>query len=422
MLTQIGLFLMFLVLSAFFSSSETAFLSVNPYTLENLEKKGSGRARLIRKMMARLSELLSTILIGNTLVNAAAASIATSIFVRLSSDPNRAVVLATLTTAILILVFGEITPKTIAAYRPLQTTSIFIHPVRLLYYLFYPLTWLFSLLTGVFLPREERRRFLSTRHLSEEEIKVAISSGTRGLSRFRRKMLAGVLDLSRRPIKEIMVPRTQVRALRINSTLSEVLKIIQESGYSRYPVFRNTIDNIEGIIHAKDILPVAHSGGEFSLGRLLRRPLFVPELASIEQVLIQMQEKAVHLALVVDEFGSFEGTVTLEDIMEEIVGDIRDEYDRQDEGWYQKVGENEYLIKGTVPIKEINEVLNLGIPEKKDYNTLAGLFLYYYGHLPLEKDSVTINSLQFTVEKMSRRHLSQIRVKMLPGRTEGQET
>jgi len=412
---------MFLVLSAFFSSSETAFLSVNPYTLENLERKGSARARLIRKMLARLGELLSTILIGNTLVNAAAASIATSIFVRLSPDPSQAVVLATLTTTVLILVFGEITPKTIAAYRPLRATSLFIHPIRLLYYIFYPFTWFFSLLTGLFVPREERRRFPSTRHLSEEEIKLVISSGARGLSRFRRKMLAGVLDLSRRPIKEIMVPRTQVRALEINSTLPEVLKIIQESGYSRYPVFRNSFDNIEGIVHAKDILPVMQSQTEFHLGRLLRRPLFVPELASIEQVLLQMQEKAVHLALVVDEFGSFEGIVTLEDIMEEIVGDIRDEYDRQAEDWYQKVGENEYLIKGTVPIKEINEVLNLGIPEEKDYTTLAGLFLYHFGHLPLEKDSVTIGSLQFTVEKMSRRHLSLIRVRLLTGKDEGQE-
>lgn len=412
---------MFLVLSAFFSSSETAFLSVNPYTLENLERKGSARARLIRKMLARLGELLSTILIGNTLVNAAAASIATSIFVRLSPDPSQAVVLATLTTTVLILVFGEITPKTIAAYRPLRATSLFIHPIRLLYYIFYPFTWFFSLLTGLFVPREERRRFPSTRHLSEEEIKLVISSGARGLSRFRRKMLAGVLDLSRRPIKEIMVPRTQVRALEINSTLPEVLKIIQESGYSRYPVFRNSFDNIEGIVHAKDILPVMQSQTEFHLGRLLRRPLFVPELASIEQVLLQMQEKAVHLALVVDEFGSFEGIVTLEDIMEEIVGDIRDEYDRQAEDWYQKVGENEYLIKGTVPIKEINEVLNLGIPEEKDYTTLAGLFLYHYGHLPLEKDSVTIGSLQFTVEKMSRRHLSLIRVRLLRGKEEGQK-
>lgn len=420
MLTQISLFFLFLVLSAFFSSSETAFLSVNPYTLENLEKKGSGRARLIRKMLTRMSELLSTILIGNTLVNAATASIATSIFVRLSTDSNQAVVLATLTTTVLILVFGEITPKTIAAYRPIQATSLYIHPIRLLFYIFYPITWLFSRLTNLFLPPEERGRQPSAHHLSEEEIKLVISSGAGGLSRFRKKMLAGVLDLSRRPIKEIMIPRPQVRALEINSTLEEVLRIIRESGFSRYPVYRNTIDNIEGLVHAKDILTVIQSPSGFNLSRLLRRPTFVLELASIEQVLLQMQEGAVHLALVVDEFGSFEGIVALEDIIEEIVGDIRDEYDRQSEAWYQKVGENEFLIKGTTSIKEINEILNLSIPERKDYTTLAGLFLFHYGHLPAEKDSIVVDWLELTAEKMSRRHLSQIRVKVLPKKTEEQ--
>jgi len=413
MLTEIGLFVLFLVLSAFFSSSETAFLSVNPYTLEYLDSKGSTRARLIRKMLARLSELLSTILIGNTLVNVAAASIATSILVRLSSDPNQAVILATLATTLLVLIFGEITPKTIAAYRPMPLASFYVYPVRIFYYLFYPLTRLFSLLTNLFLPREERRRQPRAHHLSDEEIKMVISSGARGLSRFRKKMLAGVLDLSRRPVKEIMIPRTQVRALEVNLPLPEVLRIVQECGFSRYPVYRNTIDNIVGLVHVKDILPLMPSPGEFNLSRLLRRPLFVPELASIEKVLLQMQEGAVHLALVVDEFSNFEGIVTLEDIMEEIIGDIRDEYDRKAEDWYQQVGENEYLIKGTAPIKEINEILNLGIPEKKDYTTLAGLFLYHFGHLPAEKDSIKLKSMQFTVEKMSRRHLSQIRVKVL---------
>ncbi|MGQ9800257.1 MAG: hemolysin family protein [Candidatus Saccharicenans sp.] len=420
MLTEIGLFILFLVLSAFFSSSETAFLSVNPYTLQYLDSKGSSRARLIRKMLTRLSELLSTILIGNTLVNAAAASIATSVLVRLSSDPNQAVILATLITTLLILIFGEITPKTIAAYRPLPVASWYIYPIRIFYYLLYPLTRLFSLLTNLFLPREERRRQPLAHHLSDEEIKVVISSGVRGLSRFRKKMLAGVLDLSHRPVKEIMIPRTQVRALEVNLPLPEVLRIVQECGFSRYPVYRNTIDNIEGLVHVKDILPLMPAPEEFNLSRLLRRPLFVPELASIEKVLLQMQEGAIHLALVVDEFGNFEGIVTLEDIMEEIIGDIRDEYDRKAEDWYQQVGEKEYLIKGTAPIKEINEILNLGIPEKKDYTTLAGLFLYHFGHLPTEKDSIKLKSLQFTVEKMSRRHLSQIRVKVLP--TQPEET
>jgi putative hemolysin len=269
------------------------------------------------------------------------------------------------------------------------------------------------MLTNLFIPAEEQRRQAFTPHLSEEEIKLIITSGAKGMSRLRKKMLAGVLDLNQRPVKEIMIPRTQVKALDIKATLPEILKTAQESGFSRYPVYRDTIDNIEGVLHIKDILPSLHSKEDFHLIRLLRKPVFVPELASIEKVLLQMQETANHLALVVDEFGSFEGIVSLEDILEEIVGDIRDEYDRKSEEWFKKVGENEYIIKGSASIKEINDTLNLNIPEKKDYTTLAGLFLYHYGHLPAEKASIKIRSIQFTVEKMNRRHLSLIRIKVL---------
>ncbi|MDD8030406.1 MAG: hemolysin family protein [Acidobacteriota bacterium] len=413
MLTELGLFLLFLVLSAFFSSSETAFISVNPFTLEYLEKKGSEKARLIRTTLNRLSELLSAILIGNNLVNVAAASIATSIFMKLTPDPNQAVLIATLVTTLFLLVFGEIIPKTISAFRPLKVVSLYIYPIRLIYFLFYPLTRLFALLTNLFIPPEEQRRQAFTPHLSEEEIKLIITSGAKGMSRLRKKMLAGILDLNQRPIKEIMIPRTQVKALDIKATLPEILKTAQDSGFSRYPVYRETIDNIEGVLHIKDILPFLDSRQEFHLTSLLRKPIFVPELASIEKVLLQMQEKANHLALVVDEFGNFEGIVSLEDILEEIVGDIRDEYDRKTEEWFQQVGENEYIIKGSASIKEINETLNLSIPERKDYTTLAGLFLYHYGHLPAEKASIKIKSLQFTVEKMNRRHLSLIRIKVL---------
>jgi putative hemolysin len=332
---------------------------------------------------------------------------------KLSSDPNQAVLLATLATTVLLLVFGEIIPKTISAFRPLKVASLQIYPIRLIYFLFYPLTKLFSLLTRLFLPTEEQRRQAFAHNLNEEEIKVVITSGATGLPRLHKKMLTGVLDLDQRPIKEIMIPRTQVRALEVNSALPEILKTVQESGFSRYPVYRETIDNIKGVLHAKDILAALQSSQEFHLISLLRQPLFVPELASIEKVLLQMQERATHLALVVDEFGSFEGIVSLEDILEEIVGDIRDEYDRKTEDWYHKVSENEYIIKGSASIKEINELLNLGIPERKDYTTLAGFFLYHYGHLPAEKAAITIKSLQFTVEKMNRRHLSLIRIKLI---------
>ncbi|MBC7364677.1 MAG: HlyC/CorC family transporter, partial [Candidatus Aminicenantes bacterium] len=364
--------MLFLLLSALFSSSETAFVSLNPYTLQYLDSQGSKKARLVKKSLARINDLLATILIGNTLVNAAAASIATSIFVSFYPNENQAVILATLFTTLSILIFGEINPKILAAHRPVKISFMSIYFIRAIYFLFYPLIKFFGLMPRLFLPAEEISGSIFSHHLSEEEVKLVISSGVKGLSLLRKKMLAGVLNLSHRPIREIMVPRTRVKALELNSTLEEVIKNIQESGFSRYPVYRETIDNIEGLFHVKDILPFLHSDKEFHLRSCLRKPLFVPELATIEKVLLQMQEQAIHLALVVDEFGSFEGIVSLEDIIEEIVGDIRDEYDRHVEDWYQKISDDEYIIKGSASIKEINEKLNLGIPEKKYYTTLAG--------------------------------------------------
>lgn len=421
MWVRIGLFLLFLLLSAIFSSSETAFISLNPYTLEYLDSRGSKKARLIRKSLTRINDLLATILIGNTLVNAAAASIATSIFVSFYPNDNQAVVLATLFTTLLILMFGEINPKILAAHRPVKISFMAIYFIRAVYFLFYPLIKFFGLLPRIFLPEGEKTGSVFSHHLSEEEVRLVITSGVKGLSRLRKKMLAGVLDLSNRPVREIMVPRTRVKALEVNSTLDEVIKAIQENGFSRYPVYRETIDNIEGLFHAKDILPYLNSNREFHLAHCLRKPLFVPELATIEKVLLQMQEQAIHLAFVVDEFGSFEGIVSFEDIIEEIVGDIRDEYDRPVEDWYQKISEDEYIIKGSASIKEINEKLNLGIPEKKYYTTLAGFFLYHYGHLPEEKTSIRIKNLNFTVEKMIKRHVSLIRIKVIkPANQENQ--
>ncbi len=417
---SIGIFFLFLALSAFFSSSETAFISVNPYTLEYLEKKGSKRAKLVRQALGQLNDLLSTILIGNTLVNVAASSVATSIFVSFYADQNKAILLATLTTTILILIAGVITPKIVAAHRPVKISSLFIYPLRFFYLLLYPVSKLFSFIPQLLLGPEERAGTIFSHRLSEEEIKIVISSGAAGLSMLKKKMLSGIMDLSLRPVKEIMIPRTEVRALPLDSSLEEVLKTIHESGFSRYPVYDKTIDNVIGLFHAKDILPSLNSRQEFRLQAYIRKPLFVPELASIEQVLLQMQERAVHLAFIVDEFGSFEGIVSLEDIMEEIVGDIRDEYDQKAENWYHKISESEYLVQGLASVKEINELLDLKIPERKDYTTLAGFFLYHYGHLPAENSSIIIDHLEFTVVKMNKRRISLVKIKKIqPTANEG---
>ena len=422
LLAGILLFFLCLILSAFFSSSETAFIAVNPYSLEYRERQGSRSAALARRIRARTNDLLATILIGNTLVNAAAASIATSIFVSVLPDHrrSRAVLYATAATTLLLLVFGEINPKTFAAHNAVRTVSLFSYPIRGVMFLFGPLVKVFSFFTGLLMPSSRTPQAGPARSLNEEETKIALHAGARGLSVLRRRIVSGALDIGSRPVKEIMVPRPEVKAIEIEAGRGEVLETFRSSGYSRYPVYRGRLDNIEGVVHGKDIIVYLIDNKEFNIKDVLRKPFFVPEYASLEKVLLQMQEKAVHMALVVDEFGNVDGLVTLEDIIEEIVGDIQDEHDGQSEDWFSRLEGGRFRIAGSAPVKDVNKLVPLSIPEKKDYTTLAGFFLSEFGRLPREKDSFEFGGFRLTVEKMSKRHISLIEVAPCdaPGRAE----
>ena len=408
-------FALCVALSAFFAGSETAFIASSPYSLEHYERKGSRRAGIVRGILTRINDFLVTILIGNTLVNVAAASIATSIFVTLIPEKNKAVLLATIATTLLILVFGEINPKTFAAHNPVRTAIFVSYPIKGLMVLLYPLVKVFSFITGLIMPssRGLGGRF---RHLDEEELRIAILAGARGLSALRRKIVAGALDIGARPVKEIIVPRPQVKAIDADAAPEEILRTIQASGFSRYPVFRGRLDNIEGLVRTKDILGYLIDNKEIDLKGIIRKPLFVPELASLEKVMLQMQAQAVHMAFVVDEFGNVDGIVTLEDILEEIVGDIRDEREGKAEDPVQRLEDGAWLIKGATPVKEANARLALGIPEKMDYTTMAGFFLSEFGRIPGEGESLEFGGRRLTVEKMNKRHISLLRLDRVPGK------
>jgi putative hemolysin len=404
------LFLFFLLLSAFFSSSETSFISASPFKLDYLVKKGSRRAILVKKMLMKVDSLLATILIGNTLVNAAAASLATFIFVSFIPNKNHAVLLATVVTTFLILILSEITPKTYAAYNPIKVSFLFIQPIRFFIVIFYPFVKVFTFLSRLLVPSSRKAGTALARSLSEEEVKVLMSIGIKGMSALKKKMITGVLDIGSRPIREVMIPRPQVKSIEITSSNQQILDIILSGGFSRFPVYRGELDNIEGVIHAKDIIPYLVDNKDFKLRTLLREPLFLPESASLERALLQMQETANHLVFVVDEFGSMEGIVTLEDIIEEIVGEIQDEYDAKEEDLYVQIEENIYVVRGGASIKDINQRLALDLPEKSEYTTIAGFFLHEFGKIPHEGEVLDYKDLKLVVEKMSKHRISLLRV------------
>ena len=413
-LSTLLLFLLFLLLIAFFSASETAFIASSPYTLDYLEKKGSKRAALVKKMQARIDHLLAAILIGNTLVNVAAASVSTLLFISVIPDKHTAVILSALTTTLLILFFAEINPKTYAAHNPLKVAFWLIQPLRFFVFIFYPLVKLFTLLSSWIFPSSKSKSSGFSPPLNEEETKALLTGGVKGMSSLRRRMISEILDIGKRPIKEIMVPRPQVKAIEAGSSSQQILNAILSEKYSRFPVYKARLDNIEGVVFARDVIPYLIDNKPINIYALLHKPFFVPESASLEKVLLQMQENRIHLAFIVDEFGNMEGIVTLEDILEEIVGDLEDGYEGREEGWFSRIEENIYVIKGAASIKEINRTLNFNLPEKGEYTTLAGFFLYEFGRIPHEQDVLTFEDAQFIVEKMNKRHISLIRTIVKP--------
>ncbi len=418
LLPALILLFFFLLLSAYFSSSETAFIASNPYKIHYLEKKGNKNAKLVRKMTTKVDNLLATILIGNTLVNAAVASIATSVLVSLLPDKNQAVLYATVVTTFLILIFSEITPKTYAAYNPIKLSLLFVQPMRFFAIVFFPLVKAFTVFFRLISPSSEKKDFGMTRTLNEEEIKIMLSLGTKGMSSLRKKMISGILDIGSLPIREIMIPRSQVRAIEINISLRKILSLIQSEGHSRFPVYWEQLDNIHGVIHVKDIIPYLVESKDFNIKKLLRPPLFVPETASQEKVLRIMQKTTKHLAFVVDEFGNMKGIVTMEDILEVIVGEIQDEYDHEVEELISQLEKNTFMVKGQTSIKELNQRLSLDLPLTGEYTTLAGFLLNEFRSVPQKGDILNYKGHKFVVEKMLKRFIAQIRIEIRPDKKE----
>lgn len=423
-LTAALFFILCLFLSSFFAASETAFISVNPFKLRSLEGRGAKRAGLIQKVKAKLDQFLTTILVGNTLVNIAAASLATYLAVSLMpGKKNQAVLLATIITTLLILIFGEIGPKTLAAYHPLKIALSLVQPLRFFLLILSPVSKALAGFIRLFVPASSRATSGGLDFLSEEEMKVMILMGTHSIPPERRQMLSAVLTIPTRPIREIMVPRPQVKAIEISCPPEKIMETILNSEFSRYPVFRGRMENIEGILYVKDILPYLVAQKNFQLKDLLHPPLFLPESASLETALKEMRTRAVHMAMVVDEFGSVEGIVTLEDILEEIVGEIRDETDDlAEERWLEKKEGESYYLHGRAPIKEIREHLGIEIPESKEYTTLAGFLLFHFGYFPQEKATLDYGPYRFTVEKITRRHLSLIKIEPKETETKSDES
>ena len=399
--------LVFLVAcSAFFSASETAFSSLNQIRLKSRAEDGDASAARVLAMAEKYDKLLSTILIGNNIVNIAAASIGTILFTR-ALGAERGATVSTMVLTVVVLIFGEVTPKSLAKEMP-ETVATAVSPMlNLLMVLFTPLTWLFSQwkrLLGHFVHSTEEDT------ITEGELMTMVSEAENDgeLTDRESELIRSAIEFDDVEVEEILTPRVDVVAVEDDIPLEELAQTFAESGYSRLPVYHGTIDNIIGVVHEKDFY-IARLKKATKIDDLVVPTLYTTGSTQISQLLRTLREQHHHLAVVVDEYGGTEGIITLEDILEELVGEIWDEHDEVTED-FRKQSDGSWLVSGSASVDDLYEELDLPEEEDIDSNTVNGLVQEKTCHLPKVGDRFTLGEYDGVVTRTAKRRVTEVRL------------
>ncbi|MDD1717233.1 MAG: hemolysin family protein [Methanoregulaceae archaeon] len=405
---KIVLFLICLALSAFFSSSEVALISINRAKVRTLVNEGRKGSPALAELKESPDRILITILIGNNVVNVGAAALATAIAIEAFGDIG--VGIATGFVTIVLLVFGEIGPKIYATRRSENFALSVAPPVLFLSRVFSPFIWLFEKVSG---PRSTAQ--LADSVVTEEEIKEWIDVGKEGgtIEEEEKEMLYSVFEFGDTTAREIMTTRIDVVTIEDTSTLTEALHLFNEQGFSRIPVYHEHVDNIIGVLNVKDVYSVMISGKkEIPIKDLMYDPYFAPETKKIDDLLKELQLRKVQMAIILDEYSSFAGIVTVEDILEELVGDILDEFDHEEPD-IQKTNEGVYLIDAQMWVEDLNDELSLSLPVHESYETIGGLLIERLGHIPHPGESVEIRESRITLVVTQMRARRIVKVKLI---------
>ncbi len=412
-----------LLLSAFFSGSETAFISLQRVRLEHLVNTKVKGAKRVAGMMERPEKFLSTILLGNNLVNTAAAVLATVLALRFLGQ-EWGVLIATIGVTIILLIFSETTPKTIAIRHAEKLSLAFVRPIQALSWLFMPfvvvLSWIASGVTKMV-----GGTLVSRSIISEEEIRTMISVGHKAgtVEEEEAEMLHKVFDFGNRPVREVMVPRPEVVSIEKGSKLADFLSLYEESPLSRFPVFQENMDNVAGILSIKDVLMAlanATVDRESIIDDLIRPAYFAPETKPVSDLFTEMRDKNYRMAVVVDEYGGTAGVVSLSRLVEEIVGPVGDELAAAEKE-YEAINEYTFQIDGSMRIEEANEEMGLELPEG-DYETVAGFILHLLGHIPKQGEQLRYKDLKLVVTRMRGLKIEEILLTKEGSRRESRET
>ncbi len=402
------IFLFFLlVLSGFFSGSETALISLSKIRLRKLVKEKDKQALILNEMLKNPNKMLSAILVGNNIVNVAIAAIITSLAI--DALGSSGVGVATGIATLLILTFGEILPKSFATKNAEKLSLWAARPVQIMVAIFSPIVWIYSLFTEAVLKITGGEKLAP--FVSEEELRLLMDLGAEEgvIEEEEKEMIQGVFEFGDTLVREIMTQRTDMKRLDVNRTFSDVLGFVIETGHSRIPVYEDNIDNIIGMLYAKDLLQSMNDKMSFNITKSLRPVFFVPETKNLDDLFREMRAKKVQIAIVLDEYGGTAGLVTLEDLLEEIVGEITDEYDVE-ESPVNIIDENTIVVDGKMPIDEVSELLEISL-EKDGQESIGGLVFSLFDRIPKENDSIESENLVFTVEEMMGKRIQRVRIR-----------
>ena len=384
-----------IVLSGFFSSSETGLMAMNKYRLRHLANKGHRGARLAQKLLQQPDRLIGLILLGNNLVNILAASIATVIGIRLFGSSG--VWIASMVMTVIVLIFAEVAPKTVAAVHPERIAFPASYVLTILLKILYPLVWLVNGLANIVLkPFKVRTSAEAFERLNREELKTLVQEGGQ-IPDDHQRMLVNILDLEQAKVEDVMIPRQDIVGIDLDDDWEQILLQLTQTFFTRLPVFREDIDQVEGLLHIRTVIAkLAHGALTFdNLKQSVRKPYFIPEGTGLTQQLLEFQARERRMGLVVDEYGDIQGLVTLDDILEEIVGEYTSD-SRARTRHIRKLDDGNYLVDGVATLRALNRKTGWDLPEE-EASTLNGLLLEELADIPSGKTSILIGRHIMTI-------------------------
>lgn len=407
---QLVVLVILLALSAFFSSAETALTTVNRLRVRALVDEGDAQAIILAKIIDDPGKLLSAILIGNNIVNISASSIATLLATDFFGSAGAGIATGAMT--LLVLIFGEVTPKTMASLKAEKIALRYAKTIYLIMVIFTPLIFVLDLLSGGILRLfgiDPNKRDDS---VTEEDLRTIVEAGHEDgvLETEEHKMINNVFDFGDHQAKDIMVPRVDMCFLKLDATYEEFTELYKEEKFTRIPVYEETRDNVIGILNVKDLILFNPREQEFHVSDYLRKAYYTYEFKKTSELMMEMRKNSISIAIVLDEYGATAGLVTLEDLLEEIVGDIRDEYDEAEAEEIQQLGDKEYLVEGACKLDDLDDKIGLGI-ESEDYDSIGGIVIEALQHLPEEGEEVTTeNGTRLVVEKIDKNRIEKVHI------------